>query len=310
MLGFCILLLVSVIWGGGFLAQKMGMDHVGPFAFTVYRNVLASGFLLAVIAVRRQFFGVRGAFSKASVVGGIWCGVTLWIAMMSQQIGIIGTSPGTCAFLTANYALIVPILGLFIGRAPRPYVWAGVALALGGTFLICVKGGEFLLGRGEAMTLLCAYLFAVQMLVVDRCVSRPGVDVIGLSCVQFAVCIVMGLPFMALPSERALLSFSDVRAAAGAIAFAGLLSSGVAYTLQNVGQKLVQPAIAGILLSLESVFGVLFGWLAWRLGWLADPEVMSARRLVGYALVFAAVVLVQIVSTRDGNIAASSEDSK
>lgn len=291
-MGVILLLLTALIWGCAFLFQKMGGDHVGPFAFTVYRNVLAGVFLLGVMAVRR-----RVRLGRGELVAGAWCGLALWFPSMLQQIGIADTSPGTCAFLTANYALAVPVLGLLLGRRPNWYVWPGVALALAGTFLICLKGiGEFALGRGEILTLLCAVFYAVQIFVVDHFVAR--VDVLGLSCVQFLAGAVLGLPFLALPSETAHLNPADIRSAAVAIAFCGILSSGVAYTLQNVGQKLVAPAVAGIVLSLESVFGVFFGWLAGCRGWLSTPEEMTPRRLVGYALVFAAILFTQILDAR------------
>lgn len=291
-MGILILLTTAIIWGGAFLFQKMGGDHVGPFAFTVYRNVLAGFFLLGVMAVRRRF-----ALGRAELAGGACCGFALWVPSMLQQAGIADTSPGTCAFLTANYALIIPVLALALGKRPQWYVWPGVAAALTGTFLICLTGaGEFALGRGEALTLLCAFFYAVQMLVVDHFVSR--VDVLGLSCVQFFTGALLGLPFLALPSESAHLNLADLRAAAVAIAFCGIFSSGVAYTLQNVGQKLVSAAVAGIVLSLESVFGVFFGWLAGFCGWIPVCEVMTPRRLCGYALVFAAIVFTQLLDAR------------
>ena len=207
-MGAILLFLTALIWGCAFLFQKLGGDHVGPFAFTVYRNVLAGLFLLGVMAARRRL-----------------------------------------AF-----------------------------------------------GRGEALTLLCAVFYAGQILVVDHFVTKA--DVLALSCVQFFTGAVLGLPFLALPSEAVHLNFADIRAACIAIAFCGVLSSGVAYTLQNVGQKLVSPAIAGILLSLESVFGVFFGWLAWTCGWLSTPEEMTPRRLAGYALVFAAILFTQLLDAR------------
>ena len=294
-MGILILLTTAIIWGGAVLFQKMGGDHVGPFAFTLYRNVLAGVFLLGVMAVRR---GAGRAFlGKPELVGGACCGLALWVPSMLQQIGIADCSPGTCAFLTANYALIIPVLALALGKRPRWYVWPGVAVALTGTFLICLTGaGEFALGRGEALTLLCAFFYAVQMLVVDHFVAR--VDVLGLSCVQFFTGALLGLPFLLLPSESAHLNLADLRAAAVAIAFCGVFSSGVAYTLQNVGQKMVSAAIAGIVLSLESVFGVFFGWLAGFCGWIPVCEVMTPRRLCGYALVFAAIVFTQVLDAR------------
>lgn len=291
-MGTLLLLITALIWGSAFLFQKVGGDAVGPFAFTMGRNVLAALFLLGVMAARRRF-----RFGRAELVGGFWCGLALWVPSMLQQIGIADTSPGTCAFLTANYALIVPLFALALGRKPAWYVWPGIACALAGTFLICLKGaGEFAFGRGEALTLLCAAFFAVQILTVDHFIARA--DALGLSCIQFATGAVLGLPFLALPSEAAHLNLADFRTAAVSIVFCGVFSSGVAYTLQNVGQKLVAPAIAGIVMSLESVFGVFFGWLGWRIGWLALPEEMTPRRLVGYGLVFAAIVFTQLLDAR------------
>ena len=293
-MGVALLLLTALIWGCAFLFQKLGGDHVGPFAFTVYRNALAGFVLLGVMAVRHRI-----RLGKPELRAGACCGFALWVPSMLQQIGIADTSPGTCAFLTANYALIIPILALAIGKSPRWYVWPGVVFALMGTFLICMTGTrELSLGRGEALTLLCAVFYAVQMLVVDHFVTR--VDVLGLSCVQFFTGALLGLPFLALPSEAVHLNLDDIRAAVIAIAFCGVFSSGVAYTLQNVGQKMVAPAIAGIILSLESVFGVFFGWLAFSCGWVKEPENMTTRRLVGYALVFVAIVSVQILDARKG----------
>ena len=291
-MGIALLLLTALIWGCAFLFQKLGGDHVGPFAFTVYRNVLAGFSLLVLMAVRHRI-----RLGSPELKAGAWCGFALWVPSMLQQIGIADTSPGTCAFLTANYALIIPVLALALGKRPNWYIWPGVAFALTGTFLICMTGaGEFALGRGEALTLLCAVFYAVQMLVVDHFVTR--VDVLGLSCVQFFTGALLGLPFLALPSEAAHLNLVDIRAAIVAIAFCGIFSSGVAYTLQNVGQKLVSASIAGIILSLESVFGVFFGWLGWRCGWLSTPEEMTPRRLMGYALVFAAIVFTQVLDAR------------
>lgn len=287
MLGSLLLLVTALIWGFAFLAQKLGMDHVGPFAFTVARNALAAPFLLGVIAVRNRLDGtrrpVRACFGRTEWIGGFWCGFALFVASMFQQVGIQYTTPGVCAFLTTNYVLAVPLLGLLAGRIPRRFVWPGVALALAGTYLICMTG-PVPVGKGEFLTIVCAICFGGQMLVVDRYAAKT--DVLALSCVQFLTGVALGFPFLLLPSERALLSPANLWAGAGAIAFCGILSSGVAYTLQNVAQSRVPPALAAIILSLESVFGALAGWLFLR-------ETLTPRQLVGCGLVLAAVVLVE-----------------
>jgi len=288
MLGSMILLIAALIWGSAFLAQKLGMDHVGPFSFTVARNALAVPFLLCVIAARNRLDGsrrqLRACFGRTEWTGGFWCGFTLFVASMFQQIGIQYTTPGICAFLTANYVLAVPILGLFAGRVPRWFVWPGVALALAGTYLICMTG-PVPMGKGEILTIVCAFCFGGQIMVVDRFVAKA--DILALSCVQFLTGVVLGLPFLLLPAERALLTPANIWAAAGAIAFCGIFSSGIAFTLQNVAQGLVRPALAAIIMSLESVFGAIAGWL-----FLGD--VLTSRQLVGCGLVLAAVVFTEV----------------
>ena len=171
-----------------------------------------------------------------------------------------------------------------------PAIWIGVAIALAGLFLISVAPDASLaIGRGEALTLLCALLFAVQILCVDR--FAPDLDPVALAAGEFLVSFLAGLPFLLLPSESARLSAASLRAALPAVAFAGLLSSGVAYTLQIVAQRRTRPAIASLLMSLEAVFAALFGWLFLR-------QALSARQIAGCALVFAAVVFVQLAAAR------------
>ena len=287
MLGSLLLLVTALIWGFAFLAQKLGMDHVGPFVFTVARNALAVPFLLGVLAARNRLNGTRRpvhtCFGRMEWIGGFWCGFALFVASMFQQIGIQHTTPGVCAFLTANYVLAVPLLGLFAGRVPHWFVWPGVALALAGSYLICMTGPGPM-GQGELLTIVCAFCFGGQILVVDRYAAKA--DVLALSCVQFLTCVVLGLPFLLLSSERALLSPANLLAAAGAIAFCGILSSGVAYTLQNIAQSRVPPALAAILMALESVFGALAGRVFLH-------EALTPRQLAGCGLVLAAVVFTQ-----------------
>ena len=288
-----LLLLTAVIWGAAFVAQRLGMDHVGPFAFTVSRNLLGVLALAPVLWWRRRGVartlaapGGRGALAAGSLA----CGTALFAATMLQQIGLQWTSAGLSGFLTANYVLLVPAIGCFVGRPPLRTTWIGVALALAGLFFISVGPDAALaVGRGEALTLLCAAVFAVQILCVDRWAER--VDPIALAAGEFAVGFLEGLPFLLLPSESARLSAASLRAALPAIAFAGFLSSGVAYTLQVVAQRRVRPAIASILMSLEAVFAALFGRLFLH-------QVLSPRQIAGCALVFAAVVFVQLAALR------------
>lgn len=289
-MGTLLLLVTALIWGVAFLAQKLGMDHIGPFLFTVLRNALGGLFVLGAIGCRgRAAREAARAFPlRDSIVGGVCSGVALFAATIAQQIGIMTTTPGVAAFLTSTYVLLVPILGIFIGRRVPVYVWPGAAVAVGGLYLICMNG-PVPAGRGEALEALCAVLYAVQMLVVAH--WAPKVDVLAFSATQFFTSAVIGLPFVALPSEAALCTRGALIGALPAVAFCGILSSGVAYTLQNVAQARTPAAVAGIVLSLESVFGALAGYV-----FLGDA--LSARQLLGCGLVFSAVVATQLFEIR------------
>ena len=294
------LLLCTLIWGASFIAQKTGADHFGPFAINCYRNLMAAAFLWGCVLMRDRFVRrvrrelgstrIRTGWTRGAVVGGALSGVCVFAAELTQQLGIEHTTPGVSAFLTANYVLLVPVFGIFLGRRAGLSVWGGVALALVGTFLICfspesLRSEKLSLGTGEAWTLLCAALFAVQILVVDRFVR--DCDMLRFSMVQMAVAGLVAMPFLLLPSELARASWSGFVAGLPALLFLGVLSSGVAYTLQNLGQAKVPAALASIIMSLEGAFAVLFGWLI--LG-----DVLTVWQLVGCSFVFGAVVMSQL----------------
>ena len=303
--GALLLLVTTFIWGTAFLAQKYGADHLGAVSFTVLRNVLGGVFLLALIALRAvgrycRADGVRGSGGRhtgRSVFAGIFCGVPLFFAMSAQQVGVAYTTPGICAFLTTNYVLFVPILASVVTRRlPRWYVWFGAALALGGTYLICLTGEGAAaenfagIGKGELWSLACAVLFAVQMMVVDR-FARSS-DLLVMSVSQLFTCALVGAPFMfLLPCEAAKLSLGAVRDAAMPLVYCGVFSSGIAYTLQNVAQSRTSASVAAIVLSTESVFGALSGWIVLH-------DVFSVGQFCGCALVFTAVVATQLLAAR------------
>ena len=228
------------------------------------------------------------------LLGGALSGLCVFAAEVSQQVGIESTLPGVSAFLTANYVLLVPVFGIFLGRRAGLPVWGGVLLALAGTFLICF-GVEDLrretldLGTGEAWTLLCAALFAVQILVVDH--FARDCDMLCFSLVQMSVAGLVSLPFVFLPSELARTSWAAFIKGIPALIWLGIISSGIAYTLQNLGQAKVPAAFASIIMSLEGVFAAIFGWLI-----LGDQ--MTVRQLTGCALVFSAVLFSQLLPLR------------
>ena len=284
MIGPLLILLCTVIWGSAFIAQKLGAGHFGPFSINCYRNLLAGFFLWGLLAVRRR----RRPWRRSEVLGGAASGVVLFVAMLAQQLGIERTSPGVSAFLTANYVLIVPILAWAVGKGrPSMGVAVGVLLALCGSFFISIAATAdlFAIGAGELWTLACAVLFAVQIMVVDHFV--PGSDTLRFSMVQMFVAGLVAMPFVFLPSELGRTSMSAFARGIPALVYLGVFSSGIAYTLQNLGQARTPPALAAILMSMESVFGAFFGWLI--LG-----DVLLARQLAGCSLVLFAVILSQL----------------
>ena len=298
--GAFLLLVTTFIWGTAFLAQKFGADHLGAVSFTVLRNVLGGLFLLTLIAIRAAYRLRRsdgpsepvGRAAGRSVLAGVFCGIPLFFAMSSQQVGVTYTTPGICAFLTTNYVIFVPILASVVTRnLPRGHVWFGAALALVGTYLICLTGegavdaGFAGIGKGELWSLACAVLFAVQMMVVDH-FARSS-DLLVMSVSQLFTCALVGAPLMfLLPSETAKLSLGAVWDATLPLVYCGIFSSGIAYTLQNVAQSRTSASVAAIVLSTESVFGALSGWVVLH-------DVLSVGQFCGCALVFVAVVVAQ-----------------
>lgn len=305
--GPLLILLCTVVWGSAFVAQKLGADHFGPFAISCYRNLLAGFFLWGALGLRRQFarrvrseFGgslLEAPWKRTEILGGAASGVVLFVAMLAQQLGIERTTPGVSAFLTANYVLIVPVLAWIVGKGrPGVGVVTGVGLALVGTYFISISTSTpaaatapLSIGAGELWTLGCAVLFAVQIMVVDH--FAPGSDMLRFSMVQMFVAGLVALPFVFLPSELARASWQGFVKGVPALVYLGVFSSGIAYTLQNLGQARTPPALAAILMSMESVFGAFFGWLL--LG-----DVLSLRQIVGCLLVLSAVILSQLLSAR------------
>ena len=279
-----LLALTAFIWGGAFVAQSVGMDHVGPFTFNSIRSFMGGIVLLPVILILRRQSGRTNKNEKNGLllwIGGICCGIALAAASSLQQIGLIYTSAGKAGFITAMYILIVPVMGIFIGKKAGMKTWIGVALAVAGMYFLCITDG-FHMSRGDFLVFLCAVIFSVHILLIDY--FSPKTDGVALSCIQFFVCgILCAVPM--LISERP--KIAEIAGAWMPLAYAGVLSCGVGYTLQIVAQKNTDPTVASLILSLESVFSVLTGWVI--LG-----EKLSGRELFGCVLVFIAVILAQL----------------
>ena len=298
------LLLTAMIWGSAFVAQSKGMEHIEPFTYNCVRSVIGAAVLLPVIAVRNALAGRKDTPAKKpsgriTLTGGICCGLALCSASAFQQIGISMTTAGKAGFVTALYIVIVPLLGIFLHRRIHPAAWGCVLLALAGFYLLCVNEG-FSVGRGDLLVLCCALLFSVHILVIDRFCAL-GADSVKMSCIQFAVTAVISAVPMFIFESPTPERIYDARIS---ILYAGVLSSGVAYTLQIAAQKHADPTAATMILSLESVFAALSGWLI--LG-----EVLSGKELAGCALVLTAVIAVQLLpaakakgkTTEDNNTA-------
>lgn len=281
-----ILLLTATIWGVAFVAQSVGMEYIGPFTFNAIRCVLGGLVLIPVILVlkKKKETGAENQEKedkKTLWTGGIACGVILCIASNLQQFGIMEASVGKSGFFTALYIVMIPVIGIFIGKRPGIKLWFCVALAVVGMYLLCMKDGSFTIERADIMLLLCALAFSFHILVVDY--FSPKVDGVKMSCIQFFVCGVLSAVGMLFTETPDISIFGGM----AALLYAGLLSCGVGYTLQIVGQKGINPVIASLIMSLESVISALAGWVI--LG-----QVLSPKEILGCVLMFVAIIITQI----------------
>ena len=290
--GNLLLLLTSVIWGISFIAQSKGVELISPVAFNGIRTMLGAIVLLPVIFFidlnkKRKGLPIKKA-DKNLLIGGILCGLLLCIATTLQTAGMIYTSPGKSGFITALYMVIVPVIGLFLGKKPKLTIWLSVFIALGGLYLMCISEA-LTINIGDVLTLLCAFVFAGHILVIDH--FAPKVDGVKLSFMQFLVCGLINVIWMFLFEDPELTPILNCWVAIG---YSGIMSCGVAYTLQIVGQKYTDPASASILMSLESVFATLSTVILVALGWNLTGGALTLREISGCALMFIAIILIEL----------------
>ena len=281
--GSLAILVATVIWGSAFIAQSVGMDYIGPFTFQTMRSVLAVPFLIVVIFLIEQnpAKSIEKWMQPELWKAGLPCGIALFIAAGLQQMGIVHTTAGKAGFITAMYIVLVPILGIFLHKKPPITSWIGVVLAVIGLYLLsCV--GVSQVNIGDVYLLGCALGYAVQITLVDQMGS--AVDGFRLNCVQSLFCGIFSGTVMFLTEEPVL---SNILACWIPLVYAGIFSLGIAFSLQIIGQQHLEPTPAALIMSLESVFAVLFGWLLLH-------ERMSAAELSGCVLVFIAVILSQV----------------
>ena len=316
-----LLLLTATIWGVAFVAQSVGMEYVGPLTFSCVRSLLGGIVLIPCIwflgrherashpgrevsrykagksqgerAVQKEKGKRDKGADRELLAGGMICGLLLCLASNFQQFGIAHTSVGKAGFITALYIVIVPILGLLFHKKCRPLIWLGVCLAVAGLYFLCMAGGDaqavagqifpgIPIGKGDFLVFICALLFSGHILAIDYFTER--VDGVKMSCIQFWVCGIVSGIGMFLAEEP---HFPAILMAWKELLYAGVMSCGVAYTLQIVGQKGMDPTVASLILSLESVISALAGLFI--LG-----QKLSGAEILGCILMFAAIVLAQL----------------
>ena len=289
MAGIFVLLFATVIWGGAFVAQSSGMDLIGPFTFQTVRCGLAVVALFAASFIWE--LKDLNAFIKKWCNPQLWkagllCGCALFVAAGLQQYALLFTDAGKAGFITAMYIVIVPIFGLFLRRRPTPWVAVSVTIAVVGMYLLCGTGVGGI-NIGDLMLIGCAVAFAAQITLVDR--FAPGLDCLRLNCVQALVVTVLSLPFMLLTET---VDMNAILTSWIPLSYAGVLSMGAAYCMQIYGQKHVEPNAASLIMSLESVFALVFGALLLH-------ERLSLLEGIGCALVFSAVILSQLPTKKN-----------
>ncbi|MCR5848549.1 MAG: DMT family transporter [Lachnospiraceae bacterium] len=292
-LGIIMLFLTAFIWGTAFVAQSVGMDYVGPFTFNFARYLVGSLVLVPFVifnfsSKKKTKQNETGGsdtkkYMKYTVFGGIGCGILLCIASSLQQFGIMySKAVGKAGFLTALYIILVPVIGLFFKKKVSALIWVCVVLATIGLYLICVKEG-FVFEIGDIFLILCALVFSFHIMFIDY-VSPKG-DGVTISCIQFLVAGILCL-ICAVFTEKIVIR--DIIKGYIPILYAGVMSCGVAYTFQILGQKYVEPTKASLILCLESVFATLGGWVILH-------EVLTIKEMIGCVIVFIAIILAQFV---------------
>ena len=296
-----LLFLTAVIWGIAFVAQSVGTEYVEAFTFNFTRCIIGGFTLIPCIFLMDKLKGRKNNVDisesdgtvdgektrRILLIGGLCCGMALFVASNLQQFGIQYTSVGKAGFITAMYIVIVPVLGIFLKKRIGMNIWISVLLAVAGLYLLCITEG-FSIGRGDILELLCALVFSIHILVIDY--FSPKVDGVKMSCIQFFVCGLLsgiGMLIFETPNLHAIMQ------AWLPILYAGVMSCGVAYTLQILGQKGMNPTVASLILSLESVVSVIAGWIL--LG-----QNLSRRELLGCVFMFVAIVLAQLPQREAG----------
>lgn len=272
-----LLLIAAIIWGVAFVAQSTGMEHIGPFTFTFLRNVIGTIVLLPI-----AFFSKENSESrKTLVVSAVLSGLALGVASCLQQYGMLYTSVGKAGFLTALYIIIVPILGLFFKKRCSWLTWIAVILAVIGVYFLCITE-NFTINKGDILEFLCAIAFAVQILIISKYSAK--INAYRFACIQFMTAGLVALVPMLFTET---VTWSGVSSAMIPLLYTGVMSSGVAYTLQIIGERDLNPTVAALIMSLEACISVIAGWLILN-------QTLSLREISGCVIMFTAIILAQI----------------
>lgn len=285
-----LLFLAACIWGASFVSQSKGMEYMGPITFNAARFTIGFLVLLPVILIRRKKEGAgrQPIPWKVTLIGGGLCGAALLVASTFQQFGIVYTTVGKAGFITTLYIIFVPIIGVFIGKKVSGIVWLGAIFAAMGMYLLCMTE-SLQINPGDVLVLICAVVFSLHILVIDY--FSPKADGVMLSCIQFLICGIISTIGAFVLEQPSLMQLKE---GIGSIIYAGAFSCGIAYTLQIVGQKDMNPTVAALILSLESVVSVIAGWIAFKIGFLTVDQSLNIQQIVGCIIVFGAVILVQL----------------
>ena len=290
--GIIILFIVATIWGFAFVAQSSSVDLIPTFTINFLRSIFAFVALVVFSLIKNKVHKKEEVKcdKKLLLKAGVLSGVFLFIATNIQQFGISFTTAGKAGFITALYIIFVPIIGLFLKKKVGLNIWISVVLAIAGFYFLTIFGSnEVIIGKGELAILICAVFFALQIIVVDKYVK--DVDGVKLSIVQFAVMSI--LSFIPMLFEKA--SIENIIKAMPSLLYLGVISSGVGYTLQIIGQKDVNPTVASLIMSLEAVFSVVFGAIVLK-------EALNMSEILGCVLIFSGVVLSQIAFEKNKKV--------
>ena len=291
-----LLSLTALIWGVAFVFQSMGNNYMQPFTFNAARNMLGFLFLVPVILFRQlhpgalgeEIFNIKKLPLKTTVIGGICCGAALATASMFQQYGVKYTTVGKAGFITTLYIILTPIFGIFLKKKCPFTVWIGAGAAVIGMYMLCITE-ELSISPGDLLVFICAVFFSVHILIIDY--FSPKTDGVVLSCIQFFVASVL-CGIIAFIVEAP--SIEQITNGLIPILYTGIMSSGVAYTLQIIGQRNFNPTVAALIMSLESVISAVASYFAYQMGFLTQDQSLTAMQIAGCAIMFAAVIFVQL----------------